>query len=148
MHGKQCNADAGGRATQPPMSRSIDPYQAWSVAALSFDASIAATFSCLGSRRILNGIGVLPDSPSHSSRQIGSSGRGRISKHQRKRETANQSSFSATCIPGQIRRLGRVSVVFMTARLESVNIPSTECPVVSRHHIGLVRRLHAGEIVT
>ena len=46
-----------------------------------------------------------PDSPSYSSREIGSSGRDRISKAQSNREIASHNSRSATWIPGQMRRL-------------------------------------------
>jgi hypothetical protein len=68
-------------------------------------SSNACTLSWRGMTMIRYGIGVRPDSPSYSSRQMGSSGRDRISNAQSNREIASHSSRSATCMPGQMRRL-------------------------------------------
>ncbi len=70
-------------------------------------SSSACTLSCLGVRVIRYGSGVRPDSPSYSSRDIGSSGNERMSYDQSNREIASHSSRSATWIPGQMRRLQR-----------------------------------------
>lgn len=65
-------------------------------------SSISPTLSNRGDRRNLNGIGVRPDNPSYSSRDIGSSGRGVKSKDHSRRDIASHSSRSAAGRPGHI----------------------------------------------
>jgi hypothetical protein len=78
------------------------------ISVISFsDSSSVCTRLCLGVRVMRYGSGVRPDSPSYSSREMGSSGNDRISYAQSNREIASHSSRSATWIPGQMRRLRR-----------------------------------------
>ena len=71
----------------------------------SSPSSSIGTRSCLGVRVTRYGCGVRADSPVYPSRDMGSSGSGRMSYAQSSREIASHSSRSATWMPGQMRRL-------------------------------------------
>ena len=94
---------ASAMASQNPV---IKPHNFISVTSSSASSS-ACTRSCLGVRVMRYGSGVRPDSPSYSSRDMGSSGKEWMSYAQSNREIASHNSRSATWIPGQMRRLRR-----------------------------------------
>ena len=76
----------------------------------SFASSSACTRSCLGVRVIRYGCGVREDWPWYPSKEMGSSGAGRMSYAQSNREIASHSSRSATWMAGQMRRLRRIQI--------------------------------------
>ena len=71
----------------------------------SSPSSSACTRSCLGISVTRYGSGLREDAPAYPSRDMGSSGTGRMSYAQSSREIASHSSRSATWMPGQMRRL-------------------------------------------
>ena len=129
-------------------------------------SSSACTRSCLGIILMRYASGVRPDSPSYSSREIGSSGNARTSKAQSNLEIASHNSRSATWIPGQMRRLRRrlkmserkgreqeycISEEVQCSRQARRNtfshVPSAKRPVVPVHRIGQLARFGARQLV-
>jgi hypothetical protein len=132
------------------------PFQNFISVTSSSASSSAATLSCLGVRVTRYGFGLRDDSPLYPSRDMGSSGTGRISNAQSNREMARHSSLSTTWMAGQIRRLRcirtkkvREKTPPMAGRMQGnpLYAPRAEGPMVPVHCVGEVARFSASKCV-
>lgn len=113
-------------------------------------SSSVATLSCLGMRVMRYGFGLRDDSPLYPSRDMGSSGNGRISNAQSNREMARHSSLSTTWIAGQMRRLRRIRTKKKISEENPGNTlyaPCAERPMVPVHWVGEVARFSTSQCI-
>lgn len=66
---------------------------------------------------------------------------------QSSREIARNRIRSATLMPGQIRRLNWVLATVRNGNGKTMDLPSTETPVVALHCVCLMSRLRRAEII-